>query len=159
MKIQLVFCTFVAENYTMGRILAIDYGQKRVGLAVTDPLQITANGLDTVLSQELFNYLRAYVQKEKVEKFVVGLPKQLNGEDSDSMKLIRPFVIGLQRAFPDIPVVMFDERFTSSLAHHTLLTSGAKKKDRQDKALVDKIAATILLQSYLASTNHSPLNK
>lgn len=138
----------------MGRILAIDYGQKRVGLAVTDPLQITANGLDTVLSHELFNYLRDYVEKETVDKFVVGLPKQLNGEDSDSMTLIRPFVTGLQRAFPKIPVEMFDERFTSTLAHKTLLISGAKKKDRQDKALVDKIAATILLQSYLASNNH-----
>ncbi len=138
----------------MGRILAIDYGQKRVGLAVTDPLQIAANGLDTVLSQELFAYLRAYVQKETVDTFVVGLARQLNGEDSDSMKLIRPFVTGLQRAFPDIPVVMYDERFTSALAHQTLLSSGAKKKDRQNKALVDKIAATILLQSYLASINH-----
>jgi putative Holliday junction resolvase len=139
----------------MGRILAIDYGQKRVGLAVTDPLHITANGLETVLSHELFNYLRNYVQKESVEKFVVGLPKQLNGEDSDSMKLIRPFVVGLERAFPHIPVVLFDERFTSTLAHHTLLTSGAKKKDRQDKSLVDKIAATILLQSFLNSSNYS----
>lgn len=137
----------------MGRILAIDYGQKRVGLAVTDPLQITANGLDTILSHNLFDYLRTYVSREKVDKFVVGLPKQLNGEDSASMMLIRPFVAGLQRAFPDIPVVMYDERFTSTLAHHTLLVSGAKKKDRQDKALVDKIAATILLQSYLSSTN------
>ncbi|OJX90328.1 MAG: Holliday junction DNA helicase RuvA [Paludibacter sp. 47-17] len=139
----------------MGRILAIDYGQKRVGLAVTDPLQLTANGLDTVLSHELFNYLRDYVQTEKVEKFVVGLPKQLNGEDSDSMKLIRPFITGLERAFPHIPVVLFDERFTSTLAHRTLLASGAKKKDRQNKALVDKIAATILLQSYLNSTNYA----
>ncbi len=138
----------------MGRILAIDYGQKRVGLAVTDPMQIAANGLDTVLSHELFTYLRAYLLKEKVDTFVVGLARQLNGEDSDSMKLIRPFVTGLQRAFPDIPVVMFDERFTSTLAHQTLLSSGAKKKDRQNKALVDKIAATILLQSYLASIKH-----
>jgi putative Holliday junction resolvase len=138
----------------MGRILAIDYGQKRVGIAVTDPLQISANGLDTVLSHELFNYLRAYIQKEQVDTFVVGLPKQLNGEDSDSMKLITPFVTGLQRAFPDIPVVMYDERFTSALAHQTLLSAGAKKKDRQNKALVDKIAATILLQSYLTSINH-----
>jgi len=138
----------------MGRILAIDYGQKRVGLAVTDPLQIAANGLETVLSHELFAYLRAYVQKETVATFVVGFARQLNGEDSDSMKLIRPFVTGLQRAFPDIPVVMYDERFTSALAHQTLLSSGAKKKDRQNKALVDKIAATILLQSYLASINH-----
>ena len=149
------FCTFAVENSIMGRILAIDYGQKRVGLAVTDPLRISANGLETVLSHELFNYLKIYLQKEKVDTIVVGLARQLNGEDSESMKLILPFVAGLKRTFPEIPVVMFDERFTSSLAHATLLSSGAKKKDRQDKALVDKIAATILLQSYLESNQNS----
>ena len=135
----------------MGRILAIDYGQKRVGLAVTDPMQITANGLDTVLSHEIFDYLQNYIAREPVEKFVVGLPKQMNGMDSESMQYIKPFVTGLQRKFPDIELVYVDERFTSVLAHKTMLDAGLKKKDRQNKELVDKISATIILQSYLES--------
>ncbi len=135
----------------MGRILAIDYGQKRVGLAVTDPMQITANGLDTVLSHEIFDYLQHYIAREPVEKFVVGLPKQMNGIDSASMQYIKPFVTGLQRKFPDIELVYVDERFTSVLAHKTMLDAGLKKKDRQNKELVDKISATIILQSYLES--------
>lgn len=135
----------------MGRILAIDYGQKRVGLAVTDPMQITANGLDTVLSHEIFDYLQRYIAREPVEKFVVGLPKQMNGQDSESMQYIKPFVTGLQRKFPDIELVYVDERFTSVLAHKTMLDAGLKKKDRQNKELVDKISATIILQSYLES--------
>ena len=137
----------------MGRILAIDYGQKRVGLAVTDPMQITANGLDTVLSHEIFDYLQNYIAREPVEKFVVGLPKQMNGQDSESMQYIKPFVTGLQRKFPDIELVYVDERFTSVLAHKTMLDAGLKKKDRQNKELVDKISATIILQSYLESRN------
>jgi len=135
----------------MGRILAIDYGQKRVGLAVTDPMQITANGLDTVLSHEIFDYLQRYIAREPVEKFVVGLPRQMNGMDSESMQYIKPFVTGLQRKFPDIELVYVDERFTSVLAHKTMLDAGLKKKDRQNKELVDKISATIILQSYLES--------
>jgi len=135
----------------MGRILAIDYGQKRVGLAVTDPMQITANGLDTVLSHEIFDYLQNYIAREPVEKFVVGLPRQMNGMDSESMQYIKPFVTGLQRKFPDIELVYVDERFTSVLAHKTMLDAGLKKKDRQNKELVDKISATIILQSYLES--------
>lgn len=137
----------------MGRILAIDYGQKRVGLAVTDPLQISANGLDTVLSHEVLDFLATYIAKESVEKFVIGLPKQMNGKDSDSMQYIRPFVVGLQRRFPDIELIYVDERFTSVLAHKTMLEAGLKKKDRQNKELVDKISATIILQSYLESKN------
>ncbi len=135
----------------MGRILAMDYGQKRVGLAVTDPMQITANGLDTVLSHEIFDYLQHYIAREPVEKFVIGLPKQMNGQDSASMQYIKPFVTGLQRKFPDIELVYVDERFTSVLAHKTMLDAGLKKKDRQNKELVDKISATIILQSYLES--------
>jgi putative Holliday junction resolvase len=135
----------------MGRILAIDYGQKRVGLAVTDALQISANGLDTVLVHEVLDYLERYTKKEDVEKFVIGLPKQMNGQDSDSMQYIRPFVTGLQRKFPHIELVYVDERFTSVLAHKTMLEAGLKKKDRQNKELVDKISATIILQSYLES--------
>jgi len=135
----------------MGRILAIDYGQKRVGLAVTDLLHITANGLDSILVHDVLDYLQKYIDKEPVETFVIGLPRQLNGEESDSMQYIRPFAIGLQRRFPDIELVYVDERFTSVLAHKAMLEGGLKKKDRQNKALVDKISATIILQSYLES--------
>ena len=137
----------------MGRILAIDYGQKRVGLAVTDPLQISANGLDTVLSHEVLDYLTKYIAREPVEKFVVGLPKQLDGQESESMQYIRPFVVGLQRRFPDIELIYVDERFSSVLAHKTMLDAGLKKKDRQNKELVDKISATIILQTYLETIN------
>ena len=136
----------------MGRIIAIDYGQKRVGLAVTDPLKISANALDTVPVHEIFDYLKKYTAKESVEKFVVGLPKQMSGEYSDSMQYIQSFVAGLKRLFPDIEVVYVDERFTSVLAQRTILEAGLKKKDRQNKALVDKVAATIILQTYLSST-------
>lgn len=136
----------------MGRIIAIDYGQKRVGLAVTDPLKITANALDTVPVHEIFDYLKQYTAKESVEKFVVGLPKQMSGEYSDSMQYIQSFVAGLKRLFPDIEVEYVDERFTSVLAQRTILEAGLKKKDRQNKALVDKVAATIILQTYLSST-------
>lgn len=135
----------------MGRILAIDYGQKRVGLAVTDPLKITANGLDTIAVHEIFNYLKQYTAKEDVEKFVIGLPKQMDGSESASMQYIHPFVVKLKKQFPDIDVVFIDERFTSVMAHNTMLEAGLKRKDRQNKALVDKIAATIILQTYLSS--------
>ncbi len=135
----------------MGRVLAIDYGQKRVGLAVTDPLQITANGLDTVNVHDIFDYLTKYLSKEQVDKFVLGLPKQMNGMESDSMQYIRPFAKALQRKFPQIELVYVDERFTSVLAHKTMLEAGLKKKDRQNKELTDKISATIILQTYLES--------
>ena len=140
----------------MGRILAIDYGQKRVGLAVTDMLHITANGLDTVLVNNVLDYLQKYIAKEPVERFVVGLPTQLNGQESESMQYIRPFVTGLKRKFPDIDVVYVDERFTSVLAHKAMLEGGLKKKARQNKELVDKISATIILQSYLESNLYHP---
>jgi len=143
----------VLSKKTMGRILAIDYGQKRVGLAVTDMLHITANGLETVSVHDLMDYLEKYIAKEPVDKFVIGLPKQMNGKESDSMKYIRPFVVGLQRKFPKIELVYVDERFTSVLAHKAMLEGGLKKKDRQNKELVDKISATIILQSYLESKN------
>lgn len=135
----------------MGRILAIDYGNKRVGLAVTDPLKIVANALDTVPAHEILNYLTAYTAREQVEKFVVGLPKQMNGSNSESMKYIEPFVKKLKEKFPEIEVQFVDERFTSVLAHRTMLEGGLKKKDRQDKALVDRISATIILQTYMES--------
>jgi putative Holliday junction resolvase len=138
----------------MGRILAIDYGQKRVGLAVTDSLQITANGLDTVPVHEIFDYLRKYLAKETVEKFVIGYPLQMNGKESESMQYIRPFVAGLKKQFPSIDLIYADERFTSVLAHKTMQEAGLKKKDRQNKPLVDKIAAVIILQSYLENEHN-----
>lgn len=133
----------------MGRVMAIDYGTKRTGLAVTDPLRIIANGLDTVPTHEVLDYLEKYVAREPVDIFVLGLPTQMNGEESDSMKQIKPFSLKLQKKFPNIELVYIDERFTSTLAHQVMLAGGLKKKDRQNKALVDKISATIILQSYM----------
>ena len=133
----------------MGRVMAIDYGTKRTGLAVTDPLRIIANGLDTVPTHEVLDYLEKYVAREPVDIFVLGLPTQMNGEESDSMKQIKPFSLKLQKKFPNIELVYIDERFTSTLAHQAMLAVGLKKKDRQNKALVDKISATIILQSYM----------
>ncbi len=135
----------------MGRILSIDYGRKRTGLAVTDTMQIIASGLTTVQSSQLIPFLREYTAKEQVEKFIVGLPKQMNNELSESWKYIKPFVDSLKKNFPSIPVEMVDERFTSVLAHQAMKDGGLKKKDRQNKALVDEISATIILQGYLES--------
>lgn len=135
----------------MGRILAIDYGSKRVGLAVTDPLQIIATGLTTVHSKDLISYLEAYLQKEQVECIVVGEPKTLQNEASDSARYIEPFVTHLTRKFPQIKIARWDERFTSSIAHQTMLMGGLKKKDRANKETVDMVSATILLQDYLRS--------
>lgn len=133
----------------MGRILAIDYGKKRVGIAVTDPGRIIATGLQTVLSHEVLKFLQEYTAREKVDLFVVGYPKQMDNTDSESMTYIIPFLKALQRKFPDIPVEMYDERFTSVMAHKALIEGGAKKKIRQDKALIDKMSATIILTSYM----------
>ncbi len=133
----------------MGRILAIDYGQKRVGIAVTDELQIIATGLTTVHSKDVLAWLKEYVQKEKVDCFVVGQPRRMNNTDSDSARFIEPFVKQLQKQIPLIPIVRIDERFTSKMASATILEAGLKKKDRQNKALVDTVSATIILQSYL----------
>ncbi|HOG06368.1 MAG TPA: Holliday junction resolvase RuvX [Paludibacter sp.] len=135
----------------MGRILAIDYGKKRVGLAVTDPLHITANALETVSTEHIFDYLKQYLARENVEKFVIGLPTQMNGQPSESMQYIQPFADKLSKLFPKQEIVFVDERFSSSLAQKTILEAGVKKKARQNKALVDKVAATIILQSYLSS--------
>ncbi|NDV78179.1 Holliday junction resolvase RuvX [Dysgonomonas sp. 511] len=135
----------------MGRLLAIDYGTKRTGLAVSDILKIIANGLTTVPTHTLFDYLKAYLEKEDVECIIVGLPKQMNNQDSESMRHIRPFVKKLKILYPDIPVKMYDERFTSSLAQKAIIDAGLKKKDRQNKSLVDEVSATIILQSYMES--------
>ena len=133
------------------RILAIDYGKKRTGIAVTDPMQIIASGLTTVPTHGLMDFLLDYVRQEKVERIVIGHPKQMNNEDSESMKYIVPFMNQLKKKLPDVPVELFDERFTSVLAHQAMLAGGLKKKARQNKALVDEISATIILQSYLES--------
>lgn len=133
----------------MSRILAIDYGKKRSGVAVTDPLQLIAGGLTTVSTTELLAFIKQYVIREPVERILVGLPKQMNNDASENMKRIEPFVNTLRTQLPTIPVTYVDERFTSVLAHRAMLDAGLKKKDRQNKALVDEISATIILQSYL----------
>ena len=137
----------------MGRILAIDYGLKRTGLAATDPLRMIANGLETVRTGELMAFLEKYLAKEQVDIFVLGLPTQMSGAESQTMPYIRTFATNLQKKFPTVELVYVDERFTSVLAHRAMLDGGLKKKARQDKALVDKISATIILQSYLESLN------
>ena len=133
----------------MSRILAIDYGKKRTGIAVTDPMQIIANGLTTVPTSQLMDFVLDYVRREAVECIIIGHPKQMNNEDSENMKRIVPFMNQLKKKLPDMPVELYDERFTSVLAHQAMLAGGLKKKDRQNKALVDEISATIILQSYL----------
>lgn len=135
----------------MGRIISIDYGRKRTGLAVTDSLKLIAGGLVTVPTHELIHFLQDYFMKEEVELVIIGLPKQMNNMPSESMRYVKPFVGLLQKTFPDIPVKFVDERFTSVLAHKAMLEGGLKKKDRQNKALVDEISAVIILQSYLES--------
>jgi putative Holliday junction resolvase len=129
--------------------MAIDYGSKRVGIAVTDPQQIIATGLTTVHSSEVIDFLKKYMQKEEVSCIVVGEPKRMNNEPSDSARFIEPFVMHLKRTFPAVKVERMDERFTSKMAFQTMIDSGLKKKARQNKELVDEISATIILQSYL----------
>jgi putative Holliday junction resolvase len=133
----------------LGRIIAIDFGKKRTGIAVTDELQIIASGLKTVNTDELLTFLKDYTQKEKVDLFLMGKPKQMNNTDSDSEQLILPFITKLTKQFPQIPLQRVDERFTSKMAFQTMIDSGLKKKQRRNKALVDEISATIILQSYL----------
>ena len=144
----------------MSRILAIDYGKKRTGVAVTDVLQIIANGLTTVPTHQLLDFILKYVEKEPVERIIVGHPKQMNNQESENMRNIVPFINQLKKKLPnipvelDIPIEFVDERFTSVLAHQAMLDGGLKKKDRQNKALVDEISATIILQSYLESKRY-----
>ena len=139
----------VASSFA--RILSIDYGKKRTGLAVTDPLQIIAGGLATVSTSELFDWLKAYMAKEPVERIVIGEPRQPNGEPSENLQRVQQFVNRWRKAVPEVPIEYYDERFTSVLAHQAMLTGGLKKKARQDKALVDEISATIILEDYLRS--------
>lgn len=135
----------------MGRVLAIDYGKKRTGVAVTDPLQLIANGLTTVFTSSVMDFIVSYVRQEHVERIVVGLPKQANGEDSENMGRINSFVRRLHERLLEIPVEFFDERYTSVLAHQAMLQGGLRKKARQNKALVDEISATIILQGWMES--------
>ncbi len=133
----------------MGRILAIDYGKKKSGVAVTDPLQIIANGLDTIPSSQLVEFLDKYMKEEEVEVIVLGYARQNSGEDSESMKYIKPFYNRLKNKYPHLIVEWMDERFTSKLAFQSMIDGGLKKQARRNKELVDKISATIILQSYL----------
>ena len=137
----------------MGRILAIDYGQKRVGFAVTDELQICANALDTIPVAKAFDFLKNYLQTENVDVVVIGEPKKLDNTPSDSTRFIEPFVNRLRKELPNISphttIARMDERFTSRIAFQTMIDIGLKKKDRQNKAIVDKMSATIILQSYM----------
>ena len=133
----------------MARILSIDYGKKRTGLAVTDPLQLIAGGLATVSTSGLFDFLQDYISREEVERIVIGEPRQPNGQPSENLARVQQFVNRWRKAVPQIPIELYDERFTSVLAHQAMLDGGLRKKARQDKALVDEISATILLQDYM----------
>jgi putative Holliday junction resolvase len=133
----------------MGRIVAIDYGRKRTGLAVTDPLRIIATALETVPTNELLTFLKAYTQKETVDEFVIGMPKTLRNEDSENAPFVREFIVALKASFPGKPVYEADERFTSSIAQRAMIDGGMKKKDRQVKGNVDKISAVLILQAYM----------
>ena len=135
----------------MGRILSIDYGKKRTGIAVTDPLKIIAGGVTTVATTDLVKYLTDYVTRENVERVIIGEPKQNDGTPSENMSRITPFVNRWRKLFPNIPMELYDERFTSVLAHRAMIDGGLRKKARQNKALVDEISATIILESYLES--------
>lgn len=135
----------------MGRILAIDFGKKRTGIAITDELQIIASGLTTIETKLLISFLKDYISRENVELFIIGKPKQMNNNDSESEALILPFIKKLQKEIPQIPLKRVDERFTSKMAFQTMIDGGLKKKQRQDKGLIDEISATIILQSYLYS--------
>lgn len=135
----------------MARILSIDFGKKRTGLAVTDPLQLIAGGLATVATSELFDFLQQYVAREPVERIVIGEPRQPNGQPSENLQRVQQFVNRWRKAVPQIPIEYYDERFTSVLAHRAMIDGGLKKKARQDKALVDEISATIILEDYLRS--------
>ena len=135
----------------MARILSIDYGKKRTGIAVTDPLQLIAGGLATVSTSELFDWLKGYLAKEQVERIVIGEPRQPNGQPSENLARVQQFVNRWRKAMPEVPIEFYDERFTSALAHQAMLDGGLKKKARQNKALVDEISATIILEDYMRS--------
>lgn len=139
----------------MGRILAIDYGRKRCGVAVTDILKIAANGLPTIASKDILNFIKDYCSRESVDEIVVGLPKTLRNEPSESMQYITPFLNKLKKEFPETKITMYDERFTSTIAHREMISAGFKKSDRQRKEFADEMAATIILTDYLQSRQFS----
>ncbi len=141
----------------MGRILAIDYGRKRCGLAVTDILQIIPGGLCTVPTHELLSYLKAYIEREDVSQVIIGYPRQMNGKDSESMKYIRPFIKKFKEAMPDMPIEMVDERFTSTLAQRSIREAGiGRERRKNDKGLVDELSAVIILQTYMEQSRGLP---
>jgi putative Holliday junction resolvase len=133
----------------MGRIIAIDFGTKRIGLAVTDPLQIFASPLNTVSPEQFDSFIAGYLKTEEVNDFVIGYPVRMNNQPSESVRYINPFIKKLKKTYPEIHIHLVDERFTSQMALRTIIEGGVKKKDRQDKSLVDKISASIILQSFL----------
>ncbi len=140
----------------MGRILAVDYGAKRTGLAVTDRLQIAAGGLTTVASAEAVNFIAAYARREPIDEIVVGLPKQMDNRPSENMARVKAFARKLKAALPEVAITFYDERFTSAMAHQAMIDGGLKKKRRQDKALVDEISAVLILQGYMEWKRNQP---
>ncbi len=144
-KLSFIF----AKNLKLARIIALDYGKKRTGIAVTDELQLIASGLTTVPTHELLEFLKKYVAEERVGLFIVGEPKQMNNTPSEAEVFIAPFLNRLKKVFPEMPIQRQDERFTSKMAFQTMIDSGLKKKQRRNKALIDEISATIILQAYL----------
>jgi len=148
-----VIYNHILNKTTLGRVLAIDYGRKRVGLAISDPTKLIANGLTTISNHELWDYLKDNDYTKELECIVVGYPKKMNNEPSQIVEQINPFVKKLKKLFPEIEISLMDERFTSKIATKAIFLAGAKKKDRKNKALIDKVSATIILQSYLDCIN------
>jgi putative holliday junction resolvase len=140
----------------MGRIMAVDYGRKRVGIAVTDPLQIIANGLDTIATHEVLDFLRKYFNEEQVDTVVIGYPVTMNNEPSEAIRYVNDFLKKFEQKFPEKRYFLLDERFTSKMAIQAMIDGGLKKKQRQNKAMVDKISATIILQSYMQMKDNNP---
>jgi len=141
----------------MGRIIGIDYGKKRIGLAVTDPLQIFASPLTTIAPAEFDSFMKEYLKKESVESFVIGYPRQMNNLPSESVKYIDPFIRKLKKSYPEIPVHCADERFTSRMAFRSMIEGGVKKEERKDKTMVDRISASLILQSFLDTRSNMKL--
>lgn len=148
-KRWLFFCNFVPITEFMGRILGIDFGTKRIGLAVTDPLQIFASPLKTVKNHEFEEFINEFCKTESIAEFVIGYPVKMNNQVSESVNYLNPFIRKIEKMFPGIPIHLVDERFTSGMALKTMIDGGVKKKDRQDKSMIDKISASIILQSFL----------
>ncbi len=142
----------------MGRLICLDYGRKRTGVAVTDPLKIIASGKDTVPTHVIREYLRSYFAGEEIDRLIIGYPKTLRGEPSEAVRYIDPFVKWFKKEFPNIPIVLFDERFTSRMAERILIEAGVPKMTRRDKSLIDKISASLILQSDMESENNKQQN-